>query len=122
MRIRAILTLLATLCLAASTVIAESTTRPTTEQWGVFDASLPGPSTGNPFIDVDVSAKFSHEDTTVNVKGFYDGQGVYRVRFMPGALGDWRYVTQSNAPQLNGVAGSFNCIKATGANHGPVQV
>jgi hypothetical protein len=53
------------------------------EQWGVFEISLPGPADGDPFIDVQLSARFSDGAQTVAVDGFYDGDGVYRVRFMP---------------------------------------
>ena len=34
------------------------------------------------------------------VQGFYDGDGIYRVRFMPGIQGHWSYLTSSSAPEL----------------------
>jgi len=92
------------------------------EQWGVFEASFGGPSTGNPFVDVNFSARFTLQNRTVNVPGFYDGAGVYRVRFMPDATGAWSYETVSNAESLAGKTGSFQCVAPTGGNHGPVQV
>lgn len=57
------------------------------EQWGIFDVSLSGPTNGNPFLDVQLSTRFSLGDTNIDVDGFYDGGGVYRVRFMPGGAG-----------------------------------
>lgn len=92
------------------------------EQWGTFEASFDGPTTGNPFVDVTFGARFTIENRTVNVPGFYDGDGVYRVRFMPDVTGDWSYETASNAAGLAGKTGSFHCVAPTGGNHGPVQV
>ena len=68
----------------------------TVEQWGVWELELSGPQDGNPFVDVRFSAEFSNGSKTVEVDGFYDGEGVYRVRFMPDRIGAWRYVTAAN--------------------------
>ena len=92
----------------------------TTEQWGLFEVKLAGPSTGNPFQDVLLSARFTLEHRSVEVKGFYDGEGVYRVRFMPDAVGSWTYTTASSAPELDRKSGSFRCTAASSGNHGPV--
>ena len=59
---------------------------------------------------------------SVNVSGFYDGNGEYRLRFMPEAIGTWRYETRSNCPGLNGKTGEFACIEPSPGNHGPVRV
>jgi hypothetical protein len=101
---------------------AQPTTRPAVEQWGVFEVSLVGPFSGNPFVDVTLSARFTSGDRTVEVHGFYDGDGVYRIRFMPEEKGTWRYLTQSNCAALSGKSGELECVAASGANHGPVRV
>lgn len=90
------------------------------EQWGLFELALRGPSSGNPFKDVKLTAEFTNEHRTVQVAGFYDGDGLYRVRFMPDALGTWSYETESSAEQLNNKAGAFTCTAARPGNHGPV--
>ena len=54
--------------------------------------------------------------------GFYDGDGVYKVRFSPPAQGEWRYETRSNRPELNGKSGSFTAGPPSADNHGPMQV
>src|SRR5208283_5840243 len=59
------------------------------EQWGIYGVSLHGPTNGNPFVDVQFSARFTLGDTNVDANGFYDGGGMYRVRFMPGTQGRW---------------------------------
>jgi hypothetical protein len=92
------------------------------EKWGTYEVKLEGPSSGNPFLEVQLSATFTHADHSVNVAGFYDGGGVYRVRLMPDRQGAWRYETRSNRPELNGKAGGFTCNKPSAANHGPVGV
>ena len=90
------------------------------EQWGMFELPLHGPANGNPFKDVSLSAEFTLEHRTVKVKGFYDGDGTYRVRFMPDTPGLWTYVTASSAPELNGHKGRLTCTPAKAGNHGPV--
>jgi hypothetical protein len=91
------------------------------EQWGMFEVSLSGPSGGNPFKDVTLTALFTTEHRSVKVTGFYDGDGTYRVRFMPDAAGRWTYTTQSSAQELAGHTGEFVCTPPTTAgNHGPV--
>jgi hypothetical protein len=91
-----------------------------TEQWGLFELSLNGPSTGNPFKDVTLTADFTQEHRTIRITGFYDGDGIYRVRFMPDTTGHWTYITHSSAPELNNKSGTLNCTPAGPENHGPV--
>jgi len=92
------------------------------ECWDIFDVELNGPSEGNPFVDVQVAARFSYKYREVVVDGFYDGDGVYKVRFMPDTPGEWRYETVSSVQALNGHAGSFTCTEPSAGNHGPVHV
>ena len=66
------------------------------EQWGLLEVSLPGPTSGNPFVDVQLTATFQQGDDKHEVSGFYDGDGIYRVRFMPDKAGRWQYTTHSN--------------------------
>ncbi|HMF54135.1 MAG TPA: DUF5060 domain-containing protein [Edaphobacter sp.] len=90
------------------------------ERWGMFEVALKGPSTGNPFQEIALTAEFTQEHRTVQVKGFYDGDGTYRVRFMPDTTGAWTYTTTSPTTELNGLKGRFNCTPASTGNHGPV--
>ncbi|MDO8835079.1 MAG: DUF5060 domain-containing protein, partial [Vicinamibacterales bacterium] len=77
--------------LAATPAAAE-----TVEQWGLYEITLKGPSDGNPFVDVRLSAVFDNGSTQVEVPGFYDGDGIYRIRFMPETQGRWSYETRAN--------------------------
>lgn len=92
------------------------------EQWGVYELRLDGPSSGNPYIDVSVGAEFRSGDHRVFVPGFYDGNGVYKIRFSPGRVGKWTYVTQSGRGKLDKRSGMFDCVEPTGDNHGPIRV
>jgi hypothetical protein len=71
---------------------------------------------------VTFGADFQMGHRTVAVDGFYDGDGVYRVRFMPDAEGEWTFTTRSNRPELNGTTGRFICSAPSAGNHGPVVV
>ena len=92
------------------------------ERWGLLEITLSGPAGGNPWVDVRLSAELRHQNRSQNVSGFYDGDGAYKVRFMPDAEGEWSWTTRSNSPELDGKTGRFVCSKALPGNHGPVVV
>jgi len=92
------------------------------EQWDVFEINLDGPSKGNPYLEVELSANFQQGDKNIEVSGFYDGNGKYKIRFMPEHPGEWRYKTFSNRWQLTNREGKFEVSPANGGNHGPVRV
>lgn len=94
----------------------------TVEQWGLYEISLKGPADGNPFVDVRLSAVFDSGGRRIEVPGFYDGDGVYRIRFMPETQGRWRYETSANRWELTGKAGTFTVTAPGTGNHGPVRV
>jgi hypothetical protein len=92
------------------------------EQWGIYEIALIGPTNGNPFLDAQLSARFTQGTNSVEANGFYDGDGIYRVRFMPEQQGEWKYKTASNVRVLNGKTGEFATTKPSLQNHGPVHV
>lgn len=95
---------------------------PVIEQWGIHEVVLHGPSDGNPFTEVELWADFTDGFKQVEVRGFYDGDGVYRIRFMPDRPGHWTYVTQSNVWKLTNRQGAFEVAQPGPGNHGPVRV
>jgi hypothetical protein len=97
-------------------------TKTTVAKWDFFEAAFTGPSAGNPHIDVNFEAFFKQNSRVVRVPGFYDGNGTYKVRFMPDNEGEWTFLTQSSAPALDGQTGGFTAGPAGAGNHGPVQV
>ncbi|WP_299092248.1 DUF5605 domain-containing protein [uncultured Metabacillus sp.] len=92
------------------------------ERWGRFEIELEGPDLGNPFIEVELKGIFTFGNRKIPADGFYDGNGKYRIRFMPDREGEWTFHTVSNHISLNGVTGSFMCTSPRENNHGPVQV
>ncbi|WP_282942106.1 DUF5060 domain-containing protein [Paenibacillus sp. RC67] len=94
----------------------------TIERWGLFELQLSGPRLGNPFLDVQLTAQFQHMNRKVTVDGFYDGNGVYKIRFMPDSEGNWSYEVRCDFPELDGASGHFICTAPSIDNHGPVRV
>jgi PKD repeat protein len=92
------------------------------EQWGVWEMSLDGPGEGNPYRDVELSVTFRQGSECFAVAGFYDGQGLYKIRFSPPLQGQWQYETSSNRPELGGKSGSFTAGPPSAENHGPIAV
>lgn len=93
------------------------------EKWGVFELSFLGKCDGNPYIDYSIKAEFSNKNEQIITDGFYDGDGIYRVRFMPSFTGEYSYRVWGNC--LDGEKkGSFfvTPVKEESNNHGPVKV
>ena len=89
-------------------------------RWGVFEVEISGPKEGNPFTEQTVTGTFRGGSECVTCDGFYDGDGVYRVRFMPMFEGDYTYEIKTSF----GVEGSGS-VQVTAPkswNHGPVRV
>ena len=112
------------LCLAFSVtfLFARAATPATVEQWGVYELELKGPSDGNPFVEVKFSAVFTNGTKSIEAAGFYDGDGIYRVRFMPDTQGEWSFQTLSNRWALTKHYGKFTATAPVKGNHGPVAV
>lgn len=50
----------------------------------------------------------------LRIPGFYDGGGVWKIRFAPTAVGDWSLVTSSEDRELDGrTAGPITCVPQT---------
>jgi hypothetical protein len=114
-------------CLLAFTLLlciisSGKSTIDTVERWSRFETTFEGPATGNPFTDIWLTAEFSGNGKVFRVDGFYDGEGVYKIRFMPPGTGKWNFVTRSNSKSLHGKTGSLQCVSPSQKNHGPVQV
>ncbi|NLD44049.1 MAG: DUF5060 domain-containing protein [Chloroflexi bacterium] len=92
------------------------------ERWGLYELRLQGPTHGNPFTEVRFGASFTLGHRAVDVDGFYDGDGVYCVRFLPDTEGTWACTTRSDAASLDGHTASFRCSVPSAGNHGPVRV
>lgn len=90
--------------------------------WRRHELVFQGPTEGNPFLDVELAVVFSRGGREVRATGFYDGDGVYRLRLLPDEKGTWSWRSQSNAAALDGRSGSFDVGEAQPKDHGPVRV
>ena len=66
------------------------------EKWGMQESVCKGTSTGNPFTERQIRGCFQGAQETVWVDGFYDGDGVYKVRFMPSFEGEYTFRVEGN--------------------------
>ena len=93
------------------------------EKWGVFEVSSKGKSDGNPFRDYAMTVTFKSDKEQMTVSGFYDGDGVYRARFMPSHEGKYTYTSQGNfSDDIKEKEGDFEAVAPSEGNHGPVVV
>lgn len=92
-------------------------------RWSMYEVSVHGREDGNPFTDYTIEGVFTGEQEEVRVDGFYDGDGVYKVRFMPSYEGMYRYtITGDYSLCPETVTGEFEVLPAEEGNHGPVRV
>lgn len=92
------------------------------KKWDVAELSFKGPSEGNPFTDVVLDGYFTLDNRTLKAPGFYEADGVYKLRFMPDEEGEWTLRTESNCPALDGQTATFTCTAPAEGMHGPVEV
>jgi len=93
----------------------------TVECYGVQEIVCRGPQDGNPFVDYYLKGTFVQNGAEVSVDGFYDGDGVYRIRFMPLSQGTCTFKVQGNF--IDGEPeGAFTVTPPREGNHGPVRV
>lgn len=85
-----------------------------------FEVELKEEFQGNPYTQVSLFADFSNGKITKKVRGFYDENNSFKIRFMPQELGKWTYVIKSNIKKFDNITGDFLCTEAKKDNHGIV--
>ena len=85
-------------------------------QYETFELSLRGPELSDNWAQADVKAEFTHNDETVTVPGFYAGDGVYKVRFLPMEAGEYTFRVTGT------VSGEGREICESAVTHGPVRI
>ena len=58
------------------------------KQYEMFELVFPGEALTDRWAQIDLTAEFSCGDTVKTVKGFYDGEGRYVIRFLPEIAGE----------------------------------
>lgn len=90
------------------------------KKWDIFELAIEGPREGNPFAEQWIRGSFKGKNETVCCDGFYDGDGIYKVRFMPSFEGTYFYQIESSFGSKE--EGSFEVTAPKEQNHGPVRV
>ncbi len=96
----------------------------TIQQYHSHDFSFRATATGNPF-DVALTGDFTGPDgARLFVPGFYDGDGVWKIRFAPTRLGEWSMKTVSPLAALDAKTESgISCVENRHPNiHGVLRV
>ena len=94
----------------------------TIEKWDVLEATISGPNEGNPFCDQWIKGTFCCKNEKKTVDGFYDGDGVYKVRFMPSFVETYTFEVTGSAVDGEVLTGEFQVTPAGEENHGPIRV
>ena len=98
------------------------------EKWSMIELRFKGKNDGNPFTDYEIHAEFKGESEKKYVSGFYDGDGVYIIRFMPAFVGNYRYKVEGSFFEKGKsdeveMSGEFHVTEPTSPhNHGMVRV
>ena len=76
--------------------------------WDRFEAVVPNTHTyADPLRDVTLAVQYTRPNgSVISFWGFYDGGTTWRIRFMPDALGTWKY-TASFSDGAPGLSGTF---------------
>lgn len=83
-------------------------------QFEMCELIFKGPMLTEHYADIDLTATISHADAAVTVKGFYAGNGVYKIRFLPKTTGIYAY-------EVRGCISASGTVEVmTGQNHGMV--
>ncbi len=83
----------------------------TAVQWQVCELSFQAANMyERPYTEVALGCQFrGPDDRSYQIAGFYDGEGVWKIRFCPDRPGDWSWKTECNRPDtaLGGKEGRF---------------
>lgn len=69
-----------------------------------------------------LTATFKNGAEEKRVRGFYNDNGQFVIRFMPQREGDWTFRTHSNLNDLCDISGLVECLPADSNESGPVVV
>jgi hypothetical protein len=79
--------------------------------WDRFETSITNTkSYADPYRDTELIVTYTRPDgSKLQFWGFYDGDSIWTIRFMPDMLGSWKY-SASFADGQSGISGIFNCV------------
>lgn len=91
------------------------------EKWGMLEVTVQGCADGNPFVEREIFGTFTGKNECVKTAGFYDGDGIYKVRFMPSFEGSYTFKIEGTYGG-DVQEGAFEVTAPQEGNHGPVRV
>jgi len=80
------------------------------ETWSRVEIDISNTSfSGNPF-ELEVDAVFTHQSSgdSLRLPGYYSGNNIWTISFMPTKQGEWDYITESTDVDLNSVSGTVS--------------
>ncbi|MDE5893914.1 MAG: DUF5060 domain-containing protein, partial [Acetatifactor sp.] len=86
------------------------------EQYRMCELEFEGSKPEGGWAQVSLNAELECGDIRLSVPGFYAGDGVYKVRFLPQAPGCWKYRVTGCIQQEGAVE-----VAPAGHGHGPVK-
>lgn len=89
-------------------------------QYETVELRFAGNAPEGPQVEIDLAASFEKDGTVTAVKGFYAGDGEYRVRFLPEKEGNYAYSVKSDALGID-ERGTLAAAPAMPGHHGPVR-
>ena len=89
-------------------------------QYEIAEFCFAGAEPTGSFVDVDLTGRFAAGGHAVTVKGFFAGNGEYRLRFLPEQTGEYHYEIQSERLCLY-ESGTLTVEKADPGRHGPAR-
>lgn len=90
-------------------------------QYETFELVLKGEEPKGSMVSVDLSAVFTLNGVSVKVKGFYAGDGEYKVRYFPKEEGMCTWKVESSLELTGEMEGSRDCGEAEEGVHGMVK-
>ena len=64
------------------------------KQYEMFELTFQGEEPEGSYVDVNLTANFTQNGETIKVKGFFSGNGTYKVRYYPVTTGDCHYTVK----------------------------
>lgn len=92
----------------------------TIEQFGIFEAEIAFEAVNDFHRNKKITGIFTSENERKEIKGFYDGNNVWKIRFMPSFSGLYKYSLSDENGWI--YEDSFLVNSAGQKNHGPVRV
>ena len=90
-------------------------------QYETFELVFQGKAPKGSYVSVGLTAIFLQNDNSVEVKGFYAGNGEYKVRYLPKESGTCTWQIKSSLTLSGRLCGSEMCEKAQQGAHGMVK-